>query len=84
LSHVISPLFECVNHYPTSLLAMPNSSLLRRYEANLRAVNDVFACQAGDVRARLADVFAFDDRNALPALSEGSGSDCSPRAAAQN
>jgi hypothetical protein len=33
LSHAISPLFECVNHYPTSLLAMPNSSLLRRYEA---------------------------------------------------
>jgi hypothetical protein len=28
-------LFECVNHYPTSLLAMPNSSLLRRYEATL-------------------------------------------------
>jgi hypothetical protein len=49
-----------------------------KVRSNLRAVNDVFAWQAGDVRARLADVFAFDDYDALPALSKGPGSDCSP------
>ena len=55
-----------------------------KVQSNLRAVNDVFAWQAGDLRARPADVFAFDDYDALPALSKGPGSDCSPRAAAQN
>jgi hypothetical protein len=35
---------------------------------NLRAVNDVFAWRAGDVRARPADVFALDDCDVLPAL----------------
>jgi hypothetical protein len=45
-------------------------------------VNDVFAWQAGELPARPADVFAFDDCGALPALSKGPGSDCSFRAAA--
>jgi len=51
--------------------------------SNLRHVNDVFAWRAGDVRARPADVFVFDDCDALPALNKGPG-DCSSRAAAQN
>src|SRR5580658_4900267 len=55
-----------------------------KVRSNLRAVNDVFAWQAGDVRARPVDVFAFDDCDALPALTKGPGSDCSSRAATEN
>jgi len=44
--------------------------------SNLRAVTDIFAWQAGDVRARSADVFAFNDCDALPALKAGYRAAC--------
>jgi hypothetical protein len=42
-----------------------------KVRSSLRAVNDICAWRAGDVPARPADVFAFDDCVALFALSKG-------------
>src|SRR6266480_8019249 len=48
---------------------------------DLRTVDDVFAWQAGDVRARAANVFAIDDCHALSLSSKRPGSDGRARAA---
>ena len=61
---------------------MPNFSLLRRYEATF-ALRMTFLLGKQAMFGRdPPNVFAFNDCNALPALSKGPGSDCSSRAAA--
>src|ERR1700761_181477 len=52
--------------------------------SNLRAVNDVFAGQTGDIRARSANVFALDNRDTLPLPGKRPGSNRRSRAAAKN
>ena len=51
---------------------------------DLRAVNDVLARQACDVRTRAADVLAVDDRDALSFAGEGPRRKRRSRAAAQD
>src|SRR5262245_13400037 len=50
-----------------------------KVRCNLRTVDDVLAWQARDVRARSADVFAFDDCDPLSFSSKCPGSNCGDR-----
>src|SRR5713101_2539691 len=55
-----------------------------RVGCDLRTVDDVFAWQARDVRARTANVFAVDHGDALALSSERPGSDGRARASTEN
>ena len=66
------------------LLADAELLAAKKERGDLGAVDDVFARQAGDVRARAAHIFALDDDDALSLLRGGPGDQFSAGAAAED
>lgn len=89
--HLVQPRYHLVlavtNTWHINREAIASDAKLQptaKVGCDLCTVDDVFAWQARDVRARPANVFAVDHGDALSLSSEGPGSDGRARAATEN